>query len=612
MERYINDAMVGNSNILVSLNKKGDILRFYAPQIDYMQHINEHKMALIVNDCSVQWLNDETLFSHEQYYEQDTNILITKIFNDNICILQRDFVDINIDVLVRKYIVTYNNYGTTNFKILTCSDKEGDLDRFVCGLYNKELDCLMQYAKDSYFTTFSNTQSYAYIINNAMDRSNTLNYDIREYEGLSKDSAIVYPICLNTDNELSVEIFIGFRENYVLAKKMVEAVRKIDTNLMYEDTKKFWNKVVGNAKKYNFKNDREKEIYTRSILTFLLYTNNNTGGIIAGCEVDEKVEKCGRYAYCWPRDAMYLMMAYNSCGLNAIPNLFYAKFAPNTQSENGMWEQRFYTDTSLGPCWGSQIDQTSSMVIGMINQFNTIPDNEYKILVRNSIEKAIDYLLNSINENGVQNDSYDTWETFFGKSQYTLASMYCALKKYVQFNPQSEKVQIINELLYKMYDNILNLFWREEVQYFAKNMNDNILDVGALGTIFPFEVLSPLEEKVLKTVEKIEQKLTTPVGGIKRFENDQYIGGNPWILCTLWLCLYYLEKYKLTNDVNDNIKALEYFDWVTNHSSLHGFLAEQISKDTGKPIWVNGLAWSHGMYMICVDKIYGEEQNKRL
>lgn len=606
MEKYINDAMVGNSNILVSLNKRGDILRFYAPQIDYMQHIDEHKMGLVINDTTIQWLNDESIFKHEQYYIQNTNILVTKIFNDNICIIQTDFVDVNIDVLVRKYVVTYNNYGTTNLKILTCSDKVGDLDRFVCGLYNRELDCLMQYAKDSYFVTFSKTKSSGYIVNNAIDRSNSLNYDNREYEGLSKDSAIVYPILLNDNNEFTVEIFIGFRENYVLAKKMVEIVRKIDTKLMYEDTKQFWEKVVSSAKAYVFKNEREAEIYTRSILTFLLYTNNNTGGIIASCEVDEKVEKCGRYAYCWPRDAMYLMMAYNSCGLTEVPKIFYAKFVPNTQSENGMWEQRFYTDTSLGPCWGSQTDQTSSMVIGMINQFNTLPDNNLKDVVRNSIDNGVNYLLNNLDDNAMQHDSYDTWENFYSKSQYTLSSIYCAFKKYIEFNPQSDKVHQINSLLYKIYDNILNCFWREDLQYFAKNINDNVLDVGALGVVFPFEVLNPLDDRVIKTVRAIEEKLTSPVGGIKRFDSDQYIGGNPWIIATLWLCIYYLEKYKLTNDVNDNIKAIEYFDWVTNHSSLHGFLVEQVSKDTGEPIWVNGLAWSHGMYMICVDKIYGK------
>lgn len=610
MEKYINDAMVGNSNILVSLNKKGDILRFYAPQIDYMQHINEHKVGIIVADSKMFWFNDENIFKYEQYYETNTNILVTKIYNDSICIIQKDFVDINQNVLVRNYTVTYNNMGTDNLKILTCCDKEGDIGRFVCGLYNKQLDCLMQYSKDSYFTTFSKSKSVAFIVNNAKERSNYLNYDNSNYEGLSKDSAIVYQLEKNENNVYNLDIFIGFRENYILAKNMVETVRKIDTKLMYEDTKAYWERVVSSAKKYEFKNAKEEEIYIRSILTFVLYTNNNTGGIIAGCEVDEKVQRCGRYAYCWPRDAMYLMMAYNAVGLTSIPNLFYAKFAPNTQSENGMWEQRFYTDTSLGPCWGSQTDQTASMVIGMINQYAQIPDNGYRDIVKRSIEKGIEYLLENVDSNGIQQDSYDTWENFYGKSQYTLASIYCAFKKYLEFEPDNGQKEKINELLPKMYENIYNCFWREELQYFAKNIDDNVLDSGALGLVYPFSVLDPLDQRMQKTVKAIEEKLTTPVGGIKRFDIDQYIGGNPWVNCTLWLCIYYLEKYRLTQDISDNIKAVEYFDWVTNHCSMHGFLPEQVCKDRGIPIWVNGLAWSHGLYMICIDKLYGENKGE--
>lgn len=515
MEKYINDAIIGNSSILVSLNKKGDILRFYAPQIDYMQHINNHKMGLVVNDCVVQWLNDNTYFNHEQYYEENTNILVTKIFNNNICILQRDFVDVNIDVMVRQYVITYNDYDTTNLKIMALCDKEGDLQRFVCGQYDEQLDCLMQYGKDSYFTTFSNQHSHSYIINDAIERANILAYDTIEYEGLSKDSAIVYPFVFNDNHEQVVNIFIGFRENYILAKQMVETVRKIDTNLMYEDTKKYWKNVIVSAKKYNFKNEKEKQIYERSILTLLLYTNNNTGGIIASCEVDEKIQKCGRYAYCWPRDAMYLMMGYNCVGLDSIPNLFYSKFVPNTQSENGMWEQRFYTDTSQGPSWGKQTDQTSSMVIGMINQIDKMPDSIFKEIVKQSIEKGVEYLLNNIDEFGMQQNSYDTWENFYGKSQYTLASIYCALKHYCTFNPNSEKTKKINTILDTIYNNILNCFWREDLGYFAKQDNDNVLDVGILGLVFPFKVLSPLEERVVKSVNVIEQKLSTPVGRYK-------------------------------------------------------------------------------------------------
>ena len=47
----------------------------------------------------------------------------------------------------------------------------------------------------------------------------------------------------------------------------------------------------------------------RSILLFPLLTNQTTGGIIAAPEVDEDLTQCGRYAYCWPRDAVFIAKA---------------------------------------------------------------------------------------------------------------------------------------------------------------------------------------------------------------------------------------------------------------------------------------------------------------
>ena len=40
-----------------------------------------------------------------------------------------------------------------------------------------------------------------------------------------------------------------------------------------------------------------------------------------------------------------------------------------TQSKNGMWEQRFFTDGKLAPCWGYQIDETASVVYGVYEHY---------------------------------------------------------------------------------------------------------------------------------------------------------------------------------------------------------------------------------------------------
>lgn len=37
-----------------------------------------------------------------------------------------------------------------------------------------------------------------------------------------------------------------------------------------------------------------------------------------------------------------------------------------------MWEQRFYTDGRLAPCWGYQIDETASVVYGVYDHYEKL------------------------------------------------------------------------------------------------------------------------------------------------------------------------------------------------------------------------------------------------
>ena len=110
----------------------------------------------------------------------------------------------------------------------------------------------------------------------------------------------------------------------------------------------------------------------------------------------------------------------------------------------------------------------------------------------------------------------------------------------------------------------------------------------------PFGVLEASDYRVRSTVETIEQVLTSHgSGGIKRYENDNYIGGNPWILTTLWVALYYIE-------VGDIKKAKEYFEWAVKGRTELDLLPEQVNRDSGKPEWVIPLTWSHAMFVLAL------------
>lgn len=84
--------------------------------------------------------------------------------------------------------------------------------------------------------------------------------------------------------------------------------------------------------------------------------------------------------------------------------------------------------------------------------------------------------------------------------------------------------------------------------------------------------------------------------GYRRYEGDNYNGGNPWPIANAWMTLYYLER-------GEKRKAKETFDFVVKTAGMHNLLGEQIDNNTLKPNWVMGLGWSHAMFIIVLEKM---------
>jgi GH15 family glucan-1,4-alpha-glucosidase len=126
---------------------------------------------------------------------------------------------------------------------------------------------------------------------------------------------------------------------------------------------------------------------------------------------------------------------------------------------------------------------------------------------------------------------------------------------------------------------------------------DNKADISLLGLTVPFEVLNPDDEGMQKTVEHLVKALTNPdVGGIHRYLGDNYIGGNPWVLTTLWLGLFEASMGKWE-------EAAGRLNWAVEHRTALGFLPEQVDRHGGHTAWVVPLAWSHAMYLLLANTL---------
>ena len=114
MNNYLNEAIIGNKNMLVTFSAKGEMLRLSYPNRDNRQYLKYFHTGVKINDSDLIKMSEDMNNSYVQYYDTDTNILNTEITNTyfNLKILQTDFVSIKEDILVKKYTFI-NDKGAT-------------------------------------------------------------------------------------------------------------------------------------------------------------------------------------------------------------------------------------------------------------------------------------------------------------------------------------------------------------------------------------------------------------------------------------------------------------------------------------------------------------------
>ena len=310
---------------------------------------------------------------------------------------------------------------------------------------------------------------------------------------------------------------------------------------------------------------------------------------------------------------------------------FYNIFLRKTQSKNGMWEQRFYTDGRLAPCWGYQIDETASVIAGLYQHFKIkefrlkerdidfLKDN--LIMCENAIEFLKNYIDNLLNDKGMEENlqtkysyldrsqiykhvSYDLWEMNEGIHLYSLSAIYAAfdamgkiyaelqksIKKY-KIPKETEKLEEYKEIIKKY---ILENLYDEKQNILKRNTKDSNMDISIMGAVTPFRVFEPNDKIIQNTVQKINLTLRTYTGGYLRFENDGYIGGkNPWVISTMWMYIY----YRLIGAKANSEECLKF---VIDTATPLGLLAEQVDNEEMKSKWVIGLGWSHAMFVLAL------------
>ncbi len=354
---------------------------------------------------------------------------------------------------------------------------------------------------------------------------------------------------------------------------------------------------------------------TKSLLVIKAHCDDR-GSILASG--DSSIFNYGRdyYCYCWPRDSAYALWPLIRLGMFEEAKKFFY-FAKDTVHKEGYMMHKYQPDRAIGSTWhplihnrskelAIQEDETAA-VIFMIGEYYRISNDEafIKSFYDDFISPCAQFICHYIDKTtGLPHASYDLWEEKFLTTTYTTCTVIAGLDaavKLANLTEHQEDARIWHESAEALRGKLDQLLHPDG--YFRKGyllgndtetVTDDVVDISSLYGPFMYSGLSLEDERILATEKAVQEKLVevVPAGGVIRYEHDNYFlkdskfPGNPWIVCSLWLAQYLIAK-------KDKDKAAKFISWSLDRRLPSGVLSEQFDPETGEPLGVSPLVWSH-------------------
>jgi oligosaccharide amylase len=612
--------------------------RLWWPHIDHSQHVDLIRTGIQFAGERTVWFDEEDgQWERRISYMPGTNIAVAESSRPRfpIVVRQQDYTLPDRDVLVRHYTFRNVSNDVLSFRFVWHSSLHvNESELYNTTLFNEPNDALVHYQHRAFFAISGTSPCSQFQCGFAGEAAENGHLNGQEIE-MQSDGALLWDVDgLPAGESRTFAVYLAAGSTLTESLEQLAFVKQRPAEHWLRLAEAYWHAQLREARRCPGGPADIAELYERSVLIFKLMADSRTGSLLAAPEVDERHVRCGGYAYCWGRDAAFITTALDRCGLTDESRRFY-EWTLRAQEPDGSWQQRHYHDGSLAPSWGLQIDEGGSILWGMWQHYETTRDESFAHAVWPAVRKGAEFLIAFLDPNtGLPLPSIDLWEERNGEHTYSAAAVCGGIRAAADFARlmgDADSADHWEKIADGIADAILAQCWNESessfyrglylkvdgaryeqavssgvegsVQYTSKGYPvhrlkfDPVIDISLLGLSVPFGVLPPDHEYMTLLADTIEHRLLSPVvGGIKRYEDDHYIGGNPWILTTLWLAHYRIA-------IGQYEAARTLLQWAVDHRTDIGLLPEQVDKETGQPAWIVPLTWSHAMFVLAVDML---------
>ncbi len=444
------------------------------------------------------------------------------------------------------------------------------------------------------------------------------------------------------------DAFAGINGPGVFNTQMREVINWFQAGnvaLWQNQTNTYWQNFLANGVQVETPDASLNNLYKRGLLATMLHFDERNGGLIAGF-------RNGAYPYVWPRDMAWAAVTLSRTGHTDVvasmtrylrdityrdfetwttgntPGFEAAGGSPFYGTRKGFWKQKYSTDGFV--IWGApQVDETAVipwmiyynyLVTGDVNylteaQAGNPANTNYAIVKdaviamsqtskndgtrlnhRQSYPGASTFLMYS---NNVWEDSYDT---FIMSNANIVRGLRDAAKIANVLGNAGDAADFTNRA------NGIKAGLDDKL-----NWNGENTDISLLGTVYPFEVYSPVDPKAVKIIDRINGTQSDRFGNVRplvRFDDgpgginrtsdyvdliDRYWGdsywGNaalgpnangasragPWFLSTMWYGAYYALRQDFNPGKADIDNHYYRINRCKDHNGPVGFGAEQMA-----------------------------------
>jgi GH15 family glucan-1,4-alpha-glucosidase len=332
----------------------------------------------------------------------------------------------------------------------------------------------------------------------------------------------------------------------------------------------------------------------------------------------------------WPRDGALAADALTEAGYAGVTTRFFS-FCHQVITDEGYMLHKYNPDGSIASSWHGwyhegrkelpvQEDETALVLWALWRHFARFREVEFiKPLYRGLVVRAANWMAGYRDpESGLPHPSWDLWEERRGVHAWTVGATWGGLQAAASFAEafgERELASDYRRAAAEIRAGADAYLWRREEDRFVRMLTrqadgtwqvDRVLDASIAG-LWLFGMYAPDDPRIAKTMAAVRERLwvQTEVGGLARYEGDQYqrvsdeagAPGNPWFICTLWLAQWYAETARRPEDLSPSLDLIK---WCCKHALPSGVLAEQIHPQTGAPLSVSPLTWSHAALVSAV------------